>query len=98
MDFDGPDALLDRLVTAPREVVFLVGAPLTAPTSAAGLGVPGVAAMVERIRALFAGRRSSLDELERALAAAANPYQAAFRHVHYRRGPDVANQIIRERA
>lgn len=56
MDFASPTALLERLLTAKREVVFLVGAPLTAPTGSSGLGVPGVAAMVDRIRAMFQSR------------------------------------------
>jgi hypothetical protein len=35
MEFADRGALLDRLATAEREIVFLVGAPLTAPTSGA---------------------------------------------------------------
>lgn len=96
MDLANHDALLDRLATAGREIVFLVGAPLTAPSSASGLGVPGVAAMVERIRALFQDRPRALTELDRALSADPNRYQAAFRHVLHFRGPDAANSVIRD--
>jgi hypothetical protein len=96
MDFADRDAMLERLATVAREVVFLVGAPLTAPAGPAGLGVPGVKAMVERIRALFQGRERALKQLDEVLAAAPNPYQAAFRHVIHFRGADTANQIIRD--
>jgi hypothetical protein len=95
MEFASHDALLDRLATAAREVVFLVGAPLTAPAGASDPGVPGVGAMVERIRALFQDRGRALSRLDEALKADPNRYQAAFRHVLHFRGPDAANGIIR---
>ena len=95
MDFADHDALLDRLATVKREVVFLVGAPLTAPARGSALGVPGVEAMVERIRALFQGRKSALQKLEEKLQNEQNRYQAAFRHVLQFRGPDEANAVIR---
>ena len=96
MNFAGPEALLERIATAEREVVFLVGAPLTAPAGDSPLGVPGVAAMVERIKALFQDRPRALRELEHQLEADPNRYQAAFRHVLQFRGPDAANAVIRE--
>ena len=96
MNFAGPEALLERIATAEREVVFLVGAPLTAPARGSPLGVPGVAAMVERIKALFQGRPGPLRALEQKLEADPNRYQAAFRHVLDFRGPDAANAIIRD--
>src|SRR4051812_37995607 len=96
MEFAGPEALLDRLITAKREVVFLVGAPLTAPAAGSSLGVPGVAGMVERIRGLFVDRARALRQLDAALTENRNRYQAAFRHVLQFRGPDEANTIIRD--
>jgi hypothetical protein len=96
MDFAGPEALLERIATAEREVVFLVGSPLTAPSGGSPLGVPGVAGMVDRIKALFRDRPRALRQLELKLEAEPNRYQAAFRHVLQFRGPDAANAIIRE--
>lgn len=98
-DFHDADALLDRLSRAnpSRKHAFLFGSALTAPARAGDPGVPGVPAMVELLRDHY--RRSyparALDHLDRALAAAASPYQAAFRDLQGRGNVDDANALIR---
>lgn len=79
MDFAGPDALLERIATEKKNVIFLVGSPLTAPAGGSGLGIPGVAGIVERIRSLLKDWPSTLKELDGQIATSPNPYQAAFR-------------------
>lgn len=96
MDVAGPDALHERLASAGREIIFLVGAPLTAPSAGSPLGVPGVPAMVTRIRALCENRPRALRELERRLSETSNPYQTAFRVVVEYFGQDTANRIVRD--
>ena len=98
-DFHDADALLDRLSRPgpTRKHAFLFGSALTAPARAGDPGVPGVPAMVELLRDHY--RRSyparALEHLDRALAAAASPYQAAFRDLQGRGNVDDANALIR---
>jgi len=97
MNFAEPEALLERLTKPSREVVFLLGAPLTAPTKGSPLGVPDVKGVLELIRNSFLQSRTrSLDELTRKLLGAPNPYQVAFEHLSHYRGTDAANALIRE--
>jgi hypothetical protein len=96
MELAGREALLERLITGrTREIVFLVGSPLTAPADASPHGVPGVAAMVKRIQDLVRDHPRSLEELNARLATSQNPYQTAFHYVSERRGQDTANALIR---
>ena len=98
--FFDQEALVDRLtegaLISDKEVVFVVGAPLTAPTQDGGKGIADVSAVVELIRDHFSSGKSQLEKLDQALESAANPYQAAFTYLQGRRSQDVANRIIQQ--
>lgn len=97
LHFSTADDLISRLSHLHREgrpVVVLVGAPLSAQTGAAH-GVPNVAGMIDLIRGHYATTPEDLAHFEATIRDAANPYQAAFSHLHSRRGQDEANQIVR---
>lgn len=100
MWFSSREALLDRLVEAcrepSREVVFLVGAPLCAPARPGKPGVPNVAAMIGLIEDRYADDHRALSSLRQAIETAANPYQAALRHLLEHRGPSGPAQLVRE--
>ncbi len=99
MDFAEPEALLERLTNPSREVVFLVGSPLTAPTRGSPLGVPDVKGMLALIRDLFLkdGSPRALEELTRKLdEKPLSPYQVAFQHLSHYCGTDVVNTLIQE--
>lgn len=92
------DILLERLGEGVRRndrpVTFLVGSALSAPFPAGSPGVPTTAGVVELIRKEFEGaQRESLDA---ELALAENKYQEAFRFLQGRRGPEIANGIIKQ--
>src|ERR1039457_2114013 len=92
-------ALLERLSNGlkrhSQEVVFLVGAPLSAPLTTGGPGVPGVGGVIDLIRREFEGDPLQLQMLNRTLESPGmTPYQAAFEFLQGRRGPQVANAII----
>jgi tetratricopeptide (TPR) repeat protein len=93
------DALLYRLHEglegSKKNVVFVVGAPLTAPHGSSEAGVADVAAVVELIRSEFVGKRGQLDKLDAQLATAPNRYQTAFDFLSPRAGQDAANRIIK---
>jgi len=91
--FADEEDLLSRLTDRPDNLVYLVGSPISASSRVDAPGVPGVAEMVERVRAEFAG--STLQRLDAKLAA--NPtdkYQTAFLFLQQNKGQDAANQII----
>lgn len=92
------DALLYRLrdgiENTDKQVVFVVGAPLTAPYQQAR-GVADVAATVELIRNEFSGKKAHLDKLDAELSLSTNPYQTAFDFLTGRAGQDAANRIIK---
>jgi len=98
--FFDSEALLDRLTdgvkVTGREIVFVVGAPLTAPTEEGGLGVANVDGVVELIREHFIPSPGQLEKFDQAIKDAENPYQAAFTFLQGRRSQDVANQIVRD--
>ncbi len=74
-------------------VVFIVGSAITAPTSAGGLGVPGVSGVIELIRSTFDDTQRAL--LDASLDSSQNRYQEAFRFLIGRRGQQAANNVIR---
>ncbi len=94
--FETSETLLERLLAARRKIVFLVGAPLTAPERGSTLGVPDVPAMVARIRDRIAkAAHRTLKRFDDTLATAPNPYQAAFGFLVATLGQDEANAVIR---
>ncbi len=93
-------ALLERLSNGlkkyGKEVVFLLGAPMSAPLELGLPGVPGVEGIVNLIRAEFAEDASQLEAFERFLEAGGKKrYQSAFVFLQGRRGQPVANAIVR---
>lgn len=94
--FENRETLFDRLLAARREVVFMVGAPLTAPERGSTLGVHDVAGMIARIRNRLAGTPPRiLKRFDESLAGAKTPYQAAFGFLAATLGQDDANAVIR---
>src|ERR1700733_6234346 len=98
-DFYDEQALLERLSTGlkkrTQEVIFLVGAPLSAPDGLGEPGVPGVDGMIELIRQEFDGEPTEQATLEQELASSgARRYQAAFSFLQGRRGRQTANEIV----
>ncbi|MDF2493285.1 SIR2 family protein [Sphingomonas sp.] len=77
-----------------REVVFLVGSALTAPSVAGAPGVPGVGGVIDLIKREF--DEDQQVELRAECAAAENPYQAAFQFLLRRRGQQEVNGVIRQ--
>ncbi|TNB48052.1 hypothetical protein FF124_10755 [Martelella lutilitoris] len=92
------EALFDRLTEGisgqNKEVLFVVGAPLTAPTAQISTGVLDVSGVTNLIRNYFSGT-SSFSKLEESLRNSSNAYQQAFEFLSGRRGPHVAEQIIK---
>ncbi len=92
------DALLYRLYegleNSDKQVVFVVGAPLTAPHRKEP-GVADVDAVVNLVRTEFAGKKVQLEKLNAMLFGSTNPYQTAFDFLSGRAGQDAANRIIK---
>ncbi|GFE93835.1 tetratricopeptide repeat protein [Acetobacter persici] len=92
------DALLYRLHegldNTEKQVVFIVGAPITAPFHGTQ-GVADVNAIVKLVRNEFAGKQVQLAKFDAAVSGAANPYQAAFDFLSGRAGQDAVNRIIK---
>jgi hypothetical protein len=94
-------ALLERLSTGLKrrsgEVVFLVGAPLSAPSKHGEPGVPDVDGVIQLIRREFQDDVTQLQRLNSELELAQDRrYQAAFTFLQGRRGPSAVNDIVRE--
>ena len=69
--------LRDGLENSEKDVVFVVGAPLTAPVGNQR-GVANVDGVVELIRSEFNGKKSQVEKLESELRTSKNNYQTAF--------------------
>jgi tetratricopeptide (TPR) repeat protein len=99
LSFFGAEALLYRLTNGlqntNREVVFVVGAPLTASYGDTQ-GVDDVNSVVRLIREEFLSDSDTTRRFETALNSADNRYQAAFSFLHGHKGQDAANQVIRK--
>lgn len=79
-----------------QEVIFLVGAALSAPIKPGAPGVMGTEDMIELIRQEFADDSTHLSSFHEALAAAREKrYQAAFLFLQGRLGQAAANEIVR---
>jgi hypothetical protein len=94
-------ALLHRLSKGlqkrEQEVVFLVGSPLCYPITEGGPGVPSVDGVIELIRREFEDDPEQCTALDNHLdSAGQNRYQQAFLFLQGRRGPQTANDIIRQ--
>jgi len=76
-----------------RPITFLIGSPLSASFPAGSPGVPTVPGIVDLIRQEF--DEAALHQLDSHLALAQNKYQEAFRFLQGRRGPQVANGIVK---
>lgn len=84
------------LIRHPREVIFLLGSPLSMPTAEATPGVPGVAGIIQMIREEFTEDQSELADFGRIIEqAGTKAYQAAFNFLLGTRGQSVANEIVR---
>ncbi|MCK0128171.1 SIR2 family protein [Erythrobacter sp. F6033] len=96
--FYDEDALLYRLHEGVGEsnkgVVFVVGAPITAPTDEHS-GVTDVEGVVDLIREEFSSKPAQIKKLENDLAKHENRYQAAFDFLVSRRGQDAANRVVK---
>lgn len=77
-----------------KQVVFVVGAPVSAPSRDVG-GVGDVNAVIELIRSHFSTRGNQLANLDVKLASSTNRYQTAFEFLVGRAGPDAANRIVK---
>jgi hypothetical protein len=94
-------ALIERLSTGlkrhTQEVIFLVGAPMSAPTEVGGRGVPGVDGIIQLIREEFSEDGAQSAALEEELGkVGASRYQAAFQFLQGRRGQRCCNDIVRK--
>src|SRR5258708_3410369 len=94
-------ALLERLSKGlkkrTQEVVFLVGAPLSAPPGPGASGVPGVNGIIDLIQSEFDDDAVQLAALNQELESAGSTrYQAAFLFLQGRRGQQTANEIVRK--
>lgn len=93
-----PDALVERLsdglIDSNQGVTFLVGSAVSAPTSDGGLGIPFSNQIVEIIAEKYFSNNLALFKAD--IAKSANRYQAAFNYLISRRGPNAANEVIRD--
>jgi len=98
--FGSADALHDRIAFAhskQKPVIFVVGAPLTAPVNGSGEGVPGVNEIVDVIKNEFATNAEARKNLESVLRTSGqSSYQNAFEFLISRRGLEQANQVVRK--
>ncbi len=100
LHFYDKSALLERLTQGIKgrstEVVFLVGAPFSAPRTSGEAGVPDVEGVIDLIRAEFQNDPVQLNALEEDLLKAGDKrYQAAFTFLQGRRGQRGVNEIVR---
>lgn len=99
LQFFDREALLFRLHDAlnrsDKDVVFVVGAPLTAPHSGKA-GVADVKAVVELIRSEFPERSRHRERFETSVAGSVDSYQAAFDFLSGNAGQDAANRIVKQ--
>ena len=78
-----------------QEVIFLVGAPLSAPLAPGRPGVPDVEGVISLIRQEFADDSA---QFEQALnGAGSKRYQTAFQFLQGRRGQQAANEYCSHR-
>ena len=93
------DALCDRILFAisqEKNIIFVVGSPLTAPCDHEGKGVLGVNAIVDLIKKEFSNSVDAFQSLEMLLRTSGQgSYQSAFQFLISRRGLDYANKIVR---
>jgi tetratricopeptide (TPR) repeat protein len=98
LTFFDQEALLyrlhDGLENSEKDVVFVVGAPLTAPVDNER-GVANVDGVVELIRSEFSSKKSHIEKLESELRTSKNSYQSAFEFLVGRAGQDAANRIVK---
>jgi len=98
VDFYDETTLLERLSGglkgATRQVTFVVGSALTAPTATGEPGVPNVEGIIGLIEDQFDEKQRTA--LRARLNGAQNRYQEAFRFLLGGRGPQVANGIIKQ--
>jgi tetratricopeptide (TPR) repeat protein len=100
MTYFNEEALLQRLSTGlhkrPQEVVFLVGAPLTAPVATNSLGVLGVDGIIHLIRKEFENDAAEGAAFDKEVAdSGVRRYQSAFSFLQGRRGQATANEVVR---
>src|SRR5438552_7941620 len=100
LHFFGQDELVYRLSKGlekrDQEVVFLVGAGLSAPVTSGAPGVFTTCEIINLVRDEFAGDPGQLASLNQALDAAREKrYQAAFLFLQGRLGQAAANEIVR---
>jgi len=100
LQFYDEGALLERLSNGLRrrsqEVIFLVGAPMSAPPIPGGPGVPDVEGVIDLIRGEFPDDPRQVTTLDKALDEAGDKrYQVAFQFLQGRRGQQGANEIVR---
>ncbi|MDB5596382.1 MAG: hypothetical protein JWM36_3343 [Hyphomicrobiales bacterium] len=92
------EVLLERLTDGVRRsngaVTFLVGSGLSAPYQSDSPGVPLSSGIIDLIKQEF--EPTQKEQLDAELAAAENKYQAAFRFLQGRRGPEIASAIIKK--
>ena len=91
--------LVDRLCSAAtngdRSVTFLVGSALSLPDHVGGHGVPGVSGMVDLIRNEFKDSDAASEFDQGLNGESATRYRQAFELLYGRRGPGVANRLVR---
>jgi hypothetical protein len=96
---EGSQALAAMLSAHQRPVAFVVGSALSAPDPAVpdDRGVPGVAGMIERIRAVFADG-DVLAEFDRRVRdhSRESAYAAAMHFLIYWRGREAVQMVVRD--
>ncbi len=100
LNFFDRAALLHRLSHALKkrseEVVFLLGAGLSAPVSAGQPGVLGANGIIELIQSEFADDQIQREEFAKATkVSGSRGYQTAFLFLQGRLGQSVANEVVR---
>lgn len=101
LDFYDEQVLLRRLTEhgsgRTRNIIFLVGAPLTSPSDQQLLGVPGVDGVINLIKDEFKEQGSVLSDFENMISGGGGRrYQEAFKFLLGQSGQDSVNQIIRK--
>ncbi|SFQ73572.1 SIR2-like domain-containing protein [Variovorax sp. OK605] len=94
LSFHGYEVLVERVVHAPREIIFFLGSALSLPEKKGEPGVPGVGGVLEYVEAKLADSPDAFAPV-RGLQDVGEAYQKAFAQLQAFRGQDAANEVIR---
>ena len=94
LSFHSYDVLLERVIHAPREIIFFFGSALSIPENDGMPGVPNVSGVLDLVEAKLEGSPNAFAPV-RELQDVGEAYRKAFAQLQAFRGQDAANEVIR---